>query len=258
MKRAIAVVAALLILAGCSSSAGKPTKGSASPGKHAVGAVVVYAAASLTEAFDTLKTQFENAHPGSTITLKFGASSDLAAQLAQGAPADVFASASPKNMDSVVSAGVAANPVTFTSNTAEIAVPPSNPGKVRSIRDLAGKGVKVATCAPAVPCGALAAKVFQNARLAVKPVASAKDVKSTLAVVESGDVDAGVVYVTDVRAAGNKVKGIRIPASVNARTNYEIAAVKQAKSPTLAKDWVNFVNSPAGKKVLVADGFTAP
>ncbi len=255
MKRAIAALAALLVLAGCSSSASKPSKKPASPSKHPASTVVVYAAASLTEAFTTLKAQFVKAHPGTKVTLNFGASSDLATQITQGAPVDVFASASPKNMDMVVSAGYATDPATFTSNTAEIAVPPSNPGKVGSIRDLAGKGVKVAVCAPAVPCGALALKVFNNAKITVKPVANEKDVKSTLAVVESGEVDAGVVYVTDVRAAGSKVKGIPIPASVNASTEYPIVALKHAKNPTLAKAWVDLVESAAGKKVLTADGF---
>jgi molybdate transport system substrate-binding protein len=257
VKRVVASVAALLFLAACSSSGGGGTKsGSSSPpadaGPHSL---TVFAASSLTEAFTTIKAQFEKAHPGTSVTFSFGASSDLSAQIAQGAPADVFASASPKNMNSVVSAGDASNPANFVSNTLEIAVPPSNPAKITSVKDLAKPSVKVAICNPAVPCGAVAAQVFTKAKIKVKPKASLADVKSTLAAVESGEVDAGCVYVTDVRSAGSKVKGIKIPANINASTEYPIVALKHAKNPSLAKAFVSYVQSAAGRKVLTADGF---
>jgi molybdate transport system substrate-binding protein len=248
-------------LVACSSSGGGGQASSNSPAKSASksgGSLTVYAAASLTEAFNTLKGQFEQSHPGAKVTLNYGASSDLAAQITQGANVDVFASASPKNMQQVVSAGDASGPVTFATNTAEIAVPPSNPGKVTSVQDLAKKGVKVALCAPAVPCGVVAAEVFANAKIKVHPSASEADVKHTLAVVESGEVDAGVVYVTDVRSAGTKVKAVPIPDNLNASTEYPIAALKNSKNAPLAKAWVNFVQSAAGQKVLAADGFTKP
>ena len=176
--------------------------------------------------------------------MTFGASSDLSTQITQGAPVDVFASASPKNMNTVGQPGLRDRPGHFASNTLEIAVPPSNPGKVTVAARPAAKGVKVAVCAPAVPCGVVAAKVFDNAKITVKPVASEADVKSTLAVVESGEVDAGLVYVTDVRAAGGKVKGIAIPGSVNASTEYPIAALKDAKNPALAKAFVDYWSTP--------------
>lgn len=264
VRSVLGVAAVALALAACgssgggggSSASGTPTSGGST--HPTAGQVNVYAAASLTEAFDTLKPQFEKAHPGSTVTITYGASSDLATQIQQGAPVDVFASASTTNMDTVVSGGDAKNPVVFASNVAEIAIPPSNPGKVMSVRDLADKGVKVAVCAPAVPCGVIAAKVFKNAKITVKPVASEKDVKSTLAVVQTGEVDAGVVYVTDVRAAGDKVKGVPIPASVNASTDYPIALTTRGTKNVLAKDWEQFVLSSTGRKVLTADGFRRP
>jgi molybdate transport system substrate-binding protein len=245
----------LLVIAGCSSS-GSPKKSTSASGLS--GSITVDAAASLTEAFNTLKDQFTAVHPGTTITVNYGASSDLSTQITQGDAVDVFASASTKNMDSVVSAGDATNPTNFVSNTLEIAVPPSNPGKITALADLAKSGVKVAVCAPAVPCGVVAAKVFANAKLTVKPVANEADVKSTLAAVESGEVDAGLVYVTDVRSAGSKAKGIVIPDAVNASTTYPIAVLKHAKNAPLAQAFVDFVLSDAGQTVLTADGFHKP
>jgi molybdate transport system substrate-binding protein len=242
------VFVALCVLTACSSSGG------ASTGDNR--AITVYAASSLTEAFDTIKGRFAKQHPGVKIDIVYGASSDLATQITQGAHADVFASASMKNMQSVVSAGQASDPADFAKNTLEIAVPPGNPARITSMADLAKPGVKVAVCAPAVPCGAVAARVFANAKLHVKPVAQLADVKSTLAAVESKEVDAGLVYVTDVRAAGGKVHGIVIPAVVEASTTYPIAVLKGA--PTLARQFVAYVLSAAGRAVLTADGFSAP
>jgi molybdate transport system substrate-binding protein len=218
----------------------------------------VFAAASLTEAFGTLGKQFQQAHPGTTITFNFGASSALATQITQGAPADVFASASVKNMDSVVAAKAVDAPTTFAKNVMEIAVPPTNPAKITGVADLAESGVKVALCQAAVPCGATAEKVFANAKITVKPVTEEADVKSTLAKVELGEVDAGVVYVTDVLAAKDKVKGIQIPADVNASTSYPIATVKATKNADLAKAFVSYVQSADGADVLTAAGFAKP
>jgi molybdate transport system substrate-binding protein len=268
VKRLLTALVALvlLVLAGCSSSGSKADKNSAAPptgsgtasGGSAPrsGSISVDAASSLQEAFDTLKTQFEAANPGAKVTITYGASSDLATQITQGAPVDVFASASTKNMTQIGSTAV--NPTNFVSNTLEIAVPPSNPAKITSVTDLAKSGVKVAVCDPAVPCGAVATQVFKNAKITVHPKASLADVKTTLATVESGEVDAGLVYVTDVRAAGSKVKGVLIPADVNANTVYPIAALKGAANSQLAQAFVAYVLSAAGKKVLTADGFSNP
>ncbi|HKC27502.1 MAG TPA: molybdate ABC transporter substrate-binding protein [Jatrophihabitans sp.] len=251
----LAVAATALSLVACSSSAKAGGGGAASPSKLS-GAITVDAASSLTEAFDALKSQFETAHPGTTIKLNYGASSDLSTQISQGAPVDVFASASEKNMQSLGSQAVGAKD--FVSNTLEIAVPPGNPAHIGSVTDLANPGVKVAVCDPAVPCGVVAQQVFTNAKVTVQPKASLADVKSTLAAVESGEVDAGLVYVTDVRAAAGKVVGVPIPNDVNASTTYPIAVLKGSTNAVLARAFVAYVQSAAGRNVLTADGFEQP
>ncbi len=126
------------------------------------------------------------------------------------------------------------------------------------MKDLTKSGVKVAVCAPAVPCGVVAAKVFGKAGITVRPAASEPDVKSALAAVESGEVDAALVYVTDARAAGAKVKSVPIASGFSASTVYSISALRAAKNTTLARAWVDYVLSPAGRKVFTADGFGPP
>jgi molybdate transport system substrate-binding protein len=265
MQRLVSLLAASVLMctaAACSSSSGKPSTKSSAPKSSSSsalhGSITVDAAASLTGAFNTLKTMFVKTHPGTSVTTMYAASSALASQIVQGAPVDVFASAAPANMAGVVKAGQARNPVDFVSNTGEIALAPNNPGKVTTLADLAKPSVEVGVCAPAVPCGVIAAKVFANAQLKVKPKADFADVKTTLAAVESGNVDAGIVYVTDVKAAGTKVKGIVIAKADNATTEYPIAALTHARNPALARAWVSFVQSPAGRQVLLQDGFANP
>jgi len=170
----------------------------------------------------------------------------------------VFASAAPANMQQVVSAGDASSPQNFAKNKAEVAVPPNNPGKVTTVKDLAKKSVKVALCQPQVPCGVVASDVFKNLGIKVKPVTLQPDVKSVLTQVETGNVDAGMVYVTDVQAAGSKVKGVTIPASDNASTLYPIATISSSKHKSEAQAFMNYVLSPAGQQVLTAAGFEKP
>jgi molybdate transport system substrate-binding protein len=253
----IAVTAATaLALTGC-SSATKPTPAS-SRSAALSGSITVLAAASLTGTFTALGKVFEAAHPGTTVKLSFAASSALATQINAGAPADVFASAAVSNMQQVITKGGATTSTNFVKNVMEIAVPPTNPGQVTGIDDLAKSSVKVALCQPQVPCGATAAKVFANAKLTVKPVTLEADVKSTLTKVELNTVDAGVVYVTDVLAAGSKVKGITIPDAVNASTEYPIAALTKAANAAGAAAFVAYVLSDAGQQVLTAAGFEKP
>jgi molybdate transport system substrate-binding protein len=246
------------VLAGCGSSGSGAPSGSSGTSSGVEGTITVLAAASLTEAFTTLGHQFEAAHPGSKVVFSFGPSSGLATQVTAGAPADVFASASQKNMAQVTSAGAAARPTVFATNTMEIAVPPNNPARIASVADLGKKGVKVALCQAQVPCGTVAAQVFANAKVTVTPVTQEADVKSVLSKVQLGEVDAGVVYVTDVRAAADKVKGIEIAGDVNASTAYPIVALTKAPNPPGAKAFVDFVLSSAGSSVLAQDGFAAP
>ena len=241
-----------------SSGAGSGSATSSASAPAITGTITVLAAASLQGTFTALGKQFEQAHPGVTVKFSFGASSALALQINQGAPADVFASAAVKNMTQVISAGGATSSTNFASNSMEIAVPPSNPAGITSISDLARSGVKVVLCQAQVPCGATAAKVFKNAKLTVKPVSLEADVKSTLGKVELDEADAGVVYISDVKAAGSKVKGIPIASAVNATTEYPIAALSKAPNPTAAQAFVAFVLSDAGSSVLAAAGFAKP
>ena len=208
--------------------------------------------------FTQLGQQFDAAHPGDTVKFSFGPSSGLATQITSGAPADVFASAAPANMDTVVKAGDADSPQNFAKNTMEVAVPPKNPANVTSVDDLAKSSVKVALCQPQVPCGVVAAEVFTNAGIKVKPVTLQPDVKSVLTQVELGSVDAGMVYVTDVMAAGTKVKGVTISASDNASTLYPIAALTHSQEQSIAQAFVAYVLSPSGEQVLKAAGFEQP
>lgn len=218
----------------------------------------VFAAASLTGAFTTLGKRFEQDHPGTKVEFNFGPSSGLSEQITGGAPADVFASASPSNMDTVVKSGEAGDPKDFAQNSGEIAVPVDNRAGVASVADLANPGVKVAVCQAQVPCGKVAAEVFARSHVTVKPVTEEIDVKSVLTKVTLGEVDAGLVYVTDVKAAGDKVKGVQIPGDQNSVTSYPIATLKDSEHPKEADEFVDLVLSDEGSKVLTQAGFAQP
>ena len=263
-RTTIALVAAVVALglAPCGSDTGDAGSGSgtaSAPGSSSLsGDITVLAAASLTESFTTIGEQFEAANPGVEVTFGFAGSSALVSQITAGAPADVFASASTTNMDAVVAAGAAADPRVFATNVMAIAVPPGNPGKVTGLSSLASPDVKTAVCQPQVPCGTSAQKVFATAKVTVTPVTLEPDVKSVLSKVQLGEVDAGVVYVTDVLAAGDKVEGVAIPADVNASTSYPIVALTGSADAATAAAFVDYVLSPDGVAVLTAAGFRQP
>ena len=242
MKRVLAVVLLVASVAGCTGSS------------HRSQTLTVFAASSLTKTFTKLGADFERAHPGTHVVFSFAASSALAQQILAAAPADVFASASTKNMSQV--AADVATPETFATNSAEIAVAPGT--RVTTLADLAKPGLKVVLCDSSVPCGALADKVLANAHVTVKPVSRGVDVKTTLGYVTSGAADAAIVYVTDVLAAGSKVTGVPIPPAGNATTAYEIATVTSSRHVTLAKEFEDFVLSEDGQGVLTAAGFQRP
>jgi molybdate transport system substrate-binding protein len=247
------------VLTACGGDGGSgPGVPSASGGSAVSGQVTVFAAASLSEAFTTLGTRFEQQHPGTRIRFSFGPSSGLAEQVIDGAPADVLASADPTTMDRVVRQGRARNAAAFARNELQIAVPAGNPAHITGLADLASGVVKVALCQAQVPCGSLATKVLRHAGVTVVPVTLETDVKSVLAKVTLGEVDAGVVYVTDVRSAGDAVIGIPIPTGLNESTLYPIAALTDAPNPSAASAFVDFVMSDVGRSVLAADGFAAP
>ncbi|MDX2707764.1 molybdate ABC transporter substrate-binding protein [Streptomyces sp. PA03-6a] len=266
LQLAVGGTAALLALSACSSSddsAGASASSSPSAGTSSAGdlkgTVTVFAAASLKESFTELGKEFEAAHPGTKVSFNFGGSDALAASITSGAPADVFAAASPKTMQIVTDAKDAAGePATFVRNQLEIAVVPGNPKDVASLKDLTKSGMKVALCAKEVPCGAAAQKALDGAGLKLTPVSYEQDVKSALTKVELKEVDASVVYKTDVKAAAGKVEGVEFPESAGAVNDYPIVLLKDAPNAGAAEAFIAFVRSDQGAKVLSEAGFLKP
>ncbi len=250
---ALAAVAALT-LAACGDDSSAASSDDSSTSKVS-GTVNVFAAASLTGSFTQLGKDFEKANPGVKVVFNFAGSSALAQQINQGAPADVFASAAPKNMDQVTDKNT---PTTFVQNTLEIAVPKGNPGKITGLQDFADKDKKIALCAVQVPCGAAADKVFKAAGITPQPDSLEQDVKAALTKVGLGEVDAALVYKTDVLSAKDKVEGIEFPEADKAINDYPIATLTKAPNPDGAKAFVDYVLSDQGKAVLTAAGFDAP
>ena len=254
----------LLAVSACSSSgdssaksdsSSDPSSGSSKPS----GTVTVFAAASLKESFTTLGKEFEKQHPGTKVTFSFGGSDSLAASITGGAPADVFASASPKTMKIVTDAKDAAGtPATFVRNQLEIATLPGNPAKIASLKDLTMSGLKVVLCDKEVPCGAAAQKALDASGLKLTPVSYEQDVKSALTKVELKEADASVVYRTDVNAAGDKVEGVEFPESAKAVNDYPIVLLKGSRNADTAKAFIDLVRSAAGRRVLTGAGFLKP
>ncbi|HVN85035.1 MAG TPA: molybdate ABC transporter substrate-binding protein [Candidatus Binatia bacterium] len=223
------------------------------------GTVVVFAAASLTGAFQALGAEFEKSHPDLKVQFNFGGSPTLVQQIQQGAPADVFASADEANMKKLADSGAlagAARP--FARNQLQIAVPAGNPKRIEALGDLTKPGLTIALCGPTVPCGRYAAEAFSKAGVTPPAASQELDVKAVLTKVSLGEADAGIVYVTDVRAAGTKVTGVDIPESLNVIARYPIAAVKNAPSAATAAAVIDFVLSPDGQRILASFGFLPP
>ncbi|WP_109527396.1 MULTISPECIES: molybdate ABC transporter substrate-binding protein [Nocardia] len=252
---AFAAVLAVVTVAGC----GSDDKSESADAASVSGTVTVFAAASLTETFTELGKQFEAAHPGVKVVYSFGASSALAEQINQGAPADVFASAAPKNMQQVRDKGeVTVAPVTFVRNRLEIAVPKGNPGAITGLADFGRTEPKIALCAEQVPCGAAAKTVFETAGITPQPDTREQDVKAVLTKVTLGEVDAALVYRTDVKAAGDKVAGIEFPESAKAVNDYPVAPLAHAPNAAAAAAFVEFVTGAQAKTVFTAAGFDTP
>lgn len=253
----------VLALAACSSTttatAAAPATSPATAQPKLSGTLVVFAATSLTDAFNKIGSQFHSANPGVTVKFNYNGSSSLATQINQGAPADVFASASPKNMTTVTDQKMtSATPKDFASNSGEIMVEAGNPSHIKTVADLASSSLKVVTCAPEVPCGALATAIFKNAGVTVKPVSQEQNVGGVVTKVTLGEADAGIVYVTDVKANGSKTVGVPIPDNQNQITDYPIAEIKGAPNATAAAAFINYVLGPNGQAVLNGFGFLPP
>jgi len=248
--------AVLLALSACSSGG---SASSASASGEPSGEVTVFAAASLKESFEELGETFEKDHPGTKVTFSFGGSDALAASITGGAPADVFASASPRTMEIVTDAGDDTGaPATFVRNRLEIATLPGNPHGITSLRDLTGPDLKVVLCDRTVPCGAAAQQALDAGKLKLTPVSWEEDVKSALNKVVLKEADAAVVYRTDVEAAGGKVEGVEFPESADAVNDYPITLLKESRNPNAAKAFIELVKSPEGQKVLREAGFLTP
>jgi molybdate transport system substrate-binding protein len=255
----LTVALTALTVGGCSStgSGGGPRPGPT--GSGVTGTVTVFAAASLTGAFTRIGKDFEAANPGTTVVFNFAGSSALATQIILGAPADVFASAAPANMTTVTDAGDGdGTPTVFARNQLVIAVAKGNPKGVTSLADLTKPGLKVALCASQVPCGAAATKALAAAKVTLTPVTQEQDVKSALAKVRLGEVDAALVYRTDVAAAASDVDGVEFPESAGVVNQYPILALKNAPNKVGARAFVAYVLSDRGTAVLVQAGFQRP
>ena len=253
--RVLLAAVGVAFLAGCGGG------GDAAGGEGAAEPRVlnVFAAASLTDVFTALEGRFETENPGVEVRLNFGGSSDLAQQIVNGAPADVFAAANESTMRTVADAGlVDGQPTVFATNVLQIATPPGNPKGVASFADLARPDVTVVVCAPQVPCGSATERIEQATGVALSPVSEEPDVRSVLGKVETGNADAGLVYVTDVRSAGGAVEGVSFPESDRAVNSYPIAALTDAPEPELARSFVELVTGEFGRKTLEDAGFGTP
>jgi molybdate transport system substrate-binding protein len=255
-------VAAVLALSACGgSSSGGAAGGSSADasGGGLTGTLTVFAAASLTDVFTDLGKRLEKDDPGLDVQFNFAGSDALATQITQGAPADVFASANEKQMKVVTDVGLqAADPTIFAENVLEIAVPKGNPGHVTGLKDFENADLTLAVCAPSVPCGAAAQTVFTAAGIDAQPDTEETDVKAALNKVQLGEVDAALVYATDVKAAGDQVEGIQFPEADQAVNTYPICTLKAAPNAAAAKAFVDLVTSDEGQKALTDAGFRNP
>ncbi|NNC11984.1 molybdate ABC transporter substrate-binding protein [Planctomonas sp. JC2975] len=255
-----ATASVALLLSGCSgtSGAGSTTTATATSTADALsGDLAVSAAASLQGAFDKAAAEFEKAHPDVHVTANYDGSSTLATQIIGGAKVDVFASADQANMAKVTDPGLASDPTVFARNTLVIVTPKDNPGNVKSLSDLSNPNLKVVLCAPAVPCGSAAQTLLSNQGVKVTPVSQEQNVTAVLTKVETGEADAGLVYVTDA-ATTDKVKTIVPEGADKVVNSYPIVVLKGAPNPAAAKAFASFITGPDGQKILASFGFQKP
>lgn len=223
------------------------------------GTVLVFAAASLSDAFAEVEGAFEAEYPGVDVRLNPAGSSSLREQILQGAPADVFASADQSIMDEVTEAGeVHAEVQVFARNRLQIAVPAGNPAGVAGLDDFARPDLLIGLCAEGVPCGDFARDALARAGVEASIDTDEPDVRALSTKIGAGELDAGIVYVTDVIAAGDPIEGIDIPDDQNVVASYPIAALAGAPNPDAAAAFVDFVLSEQAQAILVSSGFTRP
>ncbi len=251
MRRIFVALAALAVLI----AAAQPVAAAPKPS----GEITVFAASSLTESFDAIAKQFEKKYPDVTVKFNYDASSNLATQINQGAPADVFASADQDNLQKTIDAGtVTPPPVVFAKNRLEIAVEKGNPKKIKGLADLQKSGLVVVLCADQVPCGKYAAQSLAMAGVTINPSSKEENAKATLSKVSIGEGDASIVYTTDVKASKGTASGVKIADKQNVIASYPMGVVKESQNATAAKAWVHFVRSKDGQKTLRTFGFLPP
>lgn len=250
------------------SAGAKSSAATASATAPVSGKVTVLAASSLTEAYRQIGAAFQQANPGVSVEFSFAASSALAAQIEQGAPADVFASADEVNMKKVTDRRlIAGAPVTFARNLPVIVVPASNRAGITAPKDLSKPGVKLVLAGPEVPIGNYARQIID--RLAADPaygaafkdaalrniVSNEANVRAVLTKVELGEADAGIVYKTDAKVSGDRVRIVEVPPSANVIATYPLGVIAASKNPDAARAFVDYVTGPEGQRALAAAGF---
>ena len=243
MRSVAVLLASALALAGCGSA-------------PSADRLTVFAAASLTRVFTEMSAAAPAADSDTPVDFTFAGTADLVAQLTAGARADVFATADTATMEKAAAAGLVTTSVAFATNTLTIAVAPGNPKQIRGLQDL--NSVTVVACAPQVPCGAALARIEAATGVNLDPVSEEASVTDVLNKVVTGQADAGLVYVTDARAAGDAVTAVAFPQSAAAPNTYRIAVTRDAVDPARAARFVDLVTGPAGRDVLRRAGFGDP
>ena len=246
----LSAIALLALVPGCGDDDGADSSG----------AVTVFAAASLTDAFTEIGDAFTTANPDAEVTFNFAASSELVTQINEGgAPADVFASADQNNMTKLTDAGNnGSDPVVFATNVLELIVEPDNPQGITGVADLANDDLITVVCAPEVPCGNYAQQLFDAAGVTVNPDSLEENVRAVVTKVTAGEADAGIVYKTDVTAAGDQADGVEISPDINVIAEYPIAVTEAASDPEAAQAFIDFVLGAQGQRVLDSYGFLPP
>lgn len=245
MKRVtLAAAVSLLALTSCASN------------NDDASIITVSAAASLTDAFTEIGAAFEARNPGIKVRFNFAGSSTLAEQINAGAPVDVFAAASPSSMQRTIDAGTVQDPAIFASNALQIAVPAGNPANITQLSHVADPEVTLVVCDEPVPCGAATVALFKKNGLTLAPKSLEPDVRAVLTKVITDEVDAGIVYRTDVAAAGDAIEGIEIPDASNIINEYTIALTSSARESS--QEFIDFVLSDEGQQMLSSWGFMSP